>query len=659
MAVVKMTIGKAGRSIGQFYKYLTRDSKTKTGLITALNCRLKTVVNDMENTKSLYSKQGGRQFYDLIQTFDIGENITSQKAHELGVELAKKTFGNQYECAVVTHIDKGYLHNHILVNSVSFMSGKKFSSKRNDLIKIKMINEDILKKENLLTIKELKKQNRGKVSITQAEKHMSSKDIITNKAFIINKSNECLANSKSISEYLRKMQNSNIQVALTNTSTYFKYKNTTYGQNSLGKEVALTNLLNKFEKKTTHISIIRNAIIEAKNRSNSYDEFLENLGNSKNITINIRGTKTLSITYGKRKPVRIESFGYKVFDLKAYFRNKPEYDLFNNELKNIANKNKVTTIEDILTKMNEEKIIDSISSNNNYININNKKIPLINLINEIKLNINQEDNIFIKNIYKYLNKCISLEELNINYNINSTIVGEEIVFTNNDGFYITDKEKVYNILENNEKRRMIYNALKKSTSLPMFLTLTGCEVINNAGQPIIVLSDRDITKYGPLNSYDKNVFSYSSILDKIEDNKYFLHDDKNTFRGQLRDNIFSFIKDSNNIKEFYYKINSSYRTLPQGDDLFIFNTNTKEYFNIKELTGKNNYKNILTYENLKKVVNEKVALSSSPVRSARMDHLISNLFKATAYSKNDKNKILSEEYYKNKRLKESNSKKKI
>lgn len=81
--------------------------------------------NQMISTKLRFDKQGGRLAYHLEQGFKPGE-VTPETAHQIGVELAKELFGDKYEVVVATHVDKEHIHNHILLNSVSFVDGRKF-----------------------------------------------------------------------------------------------------------------------------------------------------------------------------------------------------------------------------------------------------------------------------------------------------------------------------------------------------------------------------------------------------------------------------------------------------------------------------------------------------------------------------------------------------
>ena len=109
--------------------YATNPEKTEQHFFTsAINCgSCETAYAEMQETKSRFGKKGGVLGYHFIQSFAPGE-VTPEQAHAIGVEFAQRLFGDRYEVVVGTHLDKAHLHNHVVVNSVSFVDGKKYHS---------------------------------------------------------------------------------------------------------------------------------------------------------------------------------------------------------------------------------------------------------------------------------------------------------------------------------------------------------------------------------------------------------------------------------------------------------------------------------------------------------------------------------------------------
>ena len=102
--------------------YAANPEKTEQFFFTAaLNCgSVDTAFSEMMDTKRRFGKTGGVLGYHFIQSFAPGE-VTPEQAHAIGVEFAKRLFGNRYEVVIGTHLDKHHLHNHL----VRFPAGRK------------------------------------------------------------------------------------------------------------------------------------------------------------------------------------------------------------------------------------------------------------------------------------------------------------------------------------------------------------------------------------------------------------------------------------------------------------------------------------------------------------------------------------------------------
>ena len=114
MAVIKRIASKA--TPRKIVSYLTQEEKTEEKLIGGKDCDPDNVVNDFNMTQELYGKTGGVKYHHIIQSFSPEDNITPEKAHEIGKELAESQF-KEFEVFVVTHKDKDHIHNQIVVNS--------------------------------------------------------------------------------------------------------------------------------------------------------------------------------------------------------------------------------------------------------------------------------------------------------------------------------------------------------------------------------------------------------------------------------------------------------------------------------------------------------------------------------------------------------------
>ncbi len=107
-------------------KYTAREDKTeKQFYVTSINCDWVTACKQMLQTKLQFQKTDGILAFHGYQSFAPGE-ATPETAHAIGVKLAQELWGERFEVVVSTHLDKGHLHNHFVLNSVSFMDGKRY-----------------------------------------------------------------------------------------------------------------------------------------------------------------------------------------------------------------------------------------------------------------------------------------------------------------------------------------------------------------------------------------------------------------------------------------------------------------------------------------------------------------------------------------------------
>lgn len=93
--------------------------------VSGINLSPNIARNQMVMTKLQFGKTDKILAYHGYQSFLSGE-VTPDQAHEIGVELARRLWGDRFQILITTHLDKEHLHNHFCLNSVSFVDGKKF-----------------------------------------------------------------------------------------------------------------------------------------------------------------------------------------------------------------------------------------------------------------------------------------------------------------------------------------------------------------------------------------------------------------------------------------------------------------------------------------------------------------------------------------------------
>lgn len=98
--------------------------------VSGVNCDAETARQEMILAKNAFDKNDGICAYHAIQSFAPGE-VTPETAHEIGIRLAKEMWGERYQVLVATHLDHEHIHNHFVINSVSFLDGKRLWKEKN------------------------------------------------------------------------------------------------------------------------------------------------------------------------------------------------------------------------------------------------------------------------------------------------------------------------------------------------------------------------------------------------------------------------------------------------------------------------------------------------------------------------------------------------
>lgn len=129
-------------------RYVENDDKTdQTMFVSGVNCSKHNAYNEMIAVKRRFGERGKNIAYHGYQSFAIGE-VTPEEAHDIGKETARKMWGAKYQVVVTTHLNTDNIHNHFVVNSVSFKTGRKFRNGIGDRIELRKISDAICAERN-------------------------------------------------------------------------------------------------------------------------------------------------------------------------------------------------------------------------------------------------------------------------------------------------------------------------------------------------------------------------------------------------------------------------------------------------------------------------------------------------------------------------------
>ena len=213
--------------------YIVNPKKTDEKILVSANkCAInsKLTYKIMQSTKENYKKTGGVLGIHFTQSFKPGEIKDYKIAHEIGQKWADK-FLKGYEYILATHVDKNHVHNHIVINSVSYETGKKYLKNDKELKNIRDLSDEVLR-EYGLSIIEPKKENRNK----SHKEWQSIKDNISWKDKIKIDINQTIEEVKDYKEFIEKMQEKDYELKYGNVK-YNSFKHKEMGRATRGKTI--------------------------------------------------------------------------------------------------------------------------------------------------------------------------------------------------------------------------------------------------------------------------------------------------------------------------------------------------------------------------------------------------------------------------------------
>ena len=161
-------------------EYIQNPDKTEECiLVGGINCLPDTVFEQMEETKNIFHKTGKRQGYHVIISFSPEEKVTAEQAMYVLEHFAKDVLGDDYEAVYAVHTDREHMHGHLIWNSVSMTTGKKYNSpKGNWKNHLQPITNKYCDELGLSIMPAEYSRNPKNISRDKWEKEMSMKEII-------------------------------------------------------------------------------------------------------------------------------------------------------------------------------------------------------------------------------------------------------------------------------------------------------------------------------------------------------------------------------------------------------------------------------------------------------------------------------------------------
>ena len=200
--------------------YVMQEKKTAWEggpLVSGINCQPQSVYDDFLNTKLLYHKDGGVMFYHMVQSFPKGAAVDPRQAHEAARRLAEYFDG--CEVLVCTHVDRGHIHSHCVINSLNFETGKKLHMAKEQIQELMRRNDMICQEMGLPVFDVPTKQARG---MGGAEYHTALKGQSW-KLRLMNTIDECMKYAADKDAFVSLMASEGYQVRWESARKYITY----------------------------------------------------------------------------------------------------------------------------------------------------------------------------------------------------------------------------------------------------------------------------------------------------------------------------------------------------------------------------------------------------------------------------------------------------
>ena len=146
-------------ALAQTLHYAEDDAKTKLNesaqLVTGIHCGADHAWEDMRAVQERFGKIDGVVALHAYQSFREGE-VTPEQCHEIGVALARKVWGKRFQVLVATHMNTDNLHNHFVINSVSYVDGKKYEQRRSQYAEFRATSDRLCREYGLSVVEQPK-----------------------------------------------------------------------------------------------------------------------------------------------------------------------------------------------------------------------------------------------------------------------------------------------------------------------------------------------------------------------------------------------------------------------------------------------------------------------------------------------------------------------
>ena len=218
--------------LDRLINYAINGEKTENKLfVSGIKCMPDTAFYEMTNVKKQFFKIGGIECYHGYQSFAENE-VTPEQAHEIGIKLAEELWGGRFQVIVSTHLNTDNIHTHFVLNSISFLDGKRFCNTKKDYALMRISSDKLCENYGLSVLKQEEKYNKYATSSLYKTLMQDSIDY-------------AIANAKDYNEFIKILQDLDYIVTDKNNTLSVRrepYKKNTRIERQFGSNYSKTNI---------------------------------------------------------------------------------------------------------------------------------------------------------------------------------------------------------------------------------------------------------------------------------------------------------------------------------------------------------------------------------------------------------------------------------
>lgn len=258
------------------------------------------IASEYKITRTLANKQKGILAHHLIQSFSKDDNLTPELAHQIGIELINRCLSD-YQVTLATHIDGNCLHNHIMINSVSPVTQKKFAGNQTTLKHIRQTSDDICLCHNLDIVTP---GFQSKYSGLDNETMQAAKKGKSWKVQLVKDLDEAFINCNNKNDFVKFFNKKNYEVKFT-------AKNITFKKSGYDKSIRADTLAKQFGNKYSKASI-----------ENKLNINIEKIGNKVSVAQKSKYNQRIKLNQFAvnewKKQERIQAQKYKPYNYNSF-----------------------------------------------------------------------------------------------------------------------------------------------------------------------------------------------------------------------------------------------------------------------------------------------------------------------------------------------------